>query len=409
MIYLDPPDIFGQRFREKLENHPTPIDDNAWNKIEQRLKGKKKVQKMWLWGAVTTATATAATVTLLLFTGQPVGDVSVDMTATIYEQPTDKADQQNTLSSETIMTISSTKTLTTPSLYTAAQPQIFHDQQIYTPKYEMEPFLLEDSGFSENQIIAEENSEEKITQTTPDHHITNTISLYDDEISDSPTTKKQNQWLLAAAFGTASGGSPDNSEMYYADIKGSDGFLPNSGSGYAIKNDVPQNYKDVQYNVPLSVGITVRKSLNEHWAIESGLVYTYLSAKYIYEGSSHELRQRLHYLGIPANIVAYVWTSNPNWKLYVSAGGMIEKGLRNITIDTYSQSYQDREFTTKTSIDGLQYSLNGAFGINYCFDSGFGLYLEPRVSYYFDNNQPTSIRSDWPLTVGINAGLNYMF
>jgi len=37
------------------------------------------------------------------------------------------------------------------------------------------------------------------------------------------------------------------------------------------------------------------------------------------------------------------------------------------------------------------------------------LYVEPRFSYYFDNNQPVSIRTDRPVSIGIGGGLRYSF
>ena len=88
---------------------------------------------------------------------------------------------------------------------------------------------------------------------------------------------------------------------------------------------------------------------------------------------------------------------------------MAEKGLRVIYRQTSSWGSETRTTTVKTSIDGLQWSLNGALGINYRFDKGFGIYLEPRVGYCFDNDPPISMRTEWPIFIGVNMGLNYEF
>jgi len=46
-------------------------------------------------------------------------------------------------------------------------------------------------------------------------------------------------------------------------------------------------------------------------------------------------------------------------------------------------------------------------GISYRFANKMKLYVEPRLGYYFDNDQPMSIRTDRPVSVGIGAGLQY--
>ena len=139
--------------------------------------------------------------------------------------------------------------------------------------------------------------------------------------------------------------------------------------------------------------------------METGLVYTYLASHF--EWSCHDVHQSLHYLGIPINMVVYLWNSKPNWRIYLSGGFMAEKGLRAVYRQERQIQSEHRITTVRSSIDGLQWSLNGGLGVNYRFEKGWGIYFEPRAGYSFDNNQPISIRTEWPVYFGIHLGLNY--
>ncbi len=59
------------------------------------------------------------------------------------------------------------------------------------------------------------------------------------------------------------------------------------------------------------------------------------------------------------------------------------------------------------SISGVQWSVNASVGASYDLSKSFTLFMAPRVSYYFDNNQPKSIRTTKDLSYGLNIGLKY--
>ena len=116
----------------------------------------------------------------------------------------------------------------------------------------------------------------------------------------------------------------------------------------------------------------------------------------------------MHYMGIPVNFVLYFGNSKPNnWRFYFSGGFMVEKGLRAIYRQEENWGSQNRTTTVRSSIDGLQWSLNGGMGASYKLEKGWSIHLEPRVGYSFDNQQPVSIRTEHPVYFGMNLGLNY--
>ena len=86
---------------------------------------------------------------------------------------------------------------------------------------------------------------------------------------------------------------------------------------------------------------------------------------------------------------------------------MIEKGLRSIYNQyTYSGNYTYKT-VAKTKNAGLQWSMSRATGFLYDIFRDISTFFEPSVTWYFDNNQPRSARTQQPLVVGFNAGLRF--
>ncbi len=86
---------------------------------------------------------------------------------------------------------------------------------------------------------------------------------------------------------------------------------------------------------------------------------------------------------------------------------MIEKGLRSIYVQNEYLGNQTITTDAATNIDGFQWSTHVSVGIAYKIQRQLGVYFEPRFSYFFDNDQPVSIRTDNPVVIGFAAGLRY--
>lgn len=168
-------------------------------------------------------------------------------------------------------------------------------------------------------------------------------------------------------------------------------------------------YSSVRYSVPISVGFNVKKELTNRISIETGLIYTYLSSELMYRGSSRkESRLNLHYIGIPVNLVVGLWEQN-SWEVYLSGGFTVEKGVRATLRQKEHFSDGIVHTTIRSGIPGVQWSLQVSPGVSYAVSRHWKLYAEPRFSYFMDNNQPISSRTDIRWTIGIGAGLRYQF
>ena len=265
---------------------------------------------------------------------------------------------------------------------------------------------------------------------------------YDDWLlaQDEPEFKKEKtqhkkSWQIAAAFSSSASNS-SNSDFAFLDSKNKENysfenskdvallippmFSPNgdlSSDRDPTVDDVFRQFPEVTHLPPLSVGVTVRKNFNKYLAIETGFTYSFLQSKFK-ENSEWRHRDatlKLHYLGIPLNAVTYL-LNKPQWNVYFSLGGMMEKGIVQDYVQhtTYKYPYlYDNQpvhsISLQDDIPGLQWSVNTSFGINYKIYRNIGIYFEPRIIYYFKNNQPVSVRTETPLLVGLNAGLRFEF
>lgn len=148
-----------------------------------------------------------------------------------------------------------------------------------------------------------------------------------------------------------------------------------------------------KHYVPWTAGINARYDISKHWAIETGLTYTELKSELLTWKDQELITQRLHYVGIPLKVDYKILRWN-KFACYASAGGMVEKCVY-ATIDEDS-----------FNVPELQYSSNVSAGVEYNIDKHLSVYIEPGVSYFFDNEDNVkSIRKASPLTVNITGGL----
>ena len=398
-------DALGELFRRKLENHQIAVDGNGWSEIERRL-GKRKNNKaaIWWW-----CSGAAAAIALLLLISQPATDEApvVAVAQQIDTEAPAMADNQETMptaeeQATTIITqpdsVQPAETAAPFKQHKAAAQEIIPSLSNPIDSTEQNKILI--AATDDIQTTQTEENKPAIIPTEKEIPLLD-FSLIDHKVNEEIAANKTNKWLVAAAFGIGGYTASTSEERLNND------YVATRAESIQSFNDMVRNdFTNIHHSLPLSFGIMVRKNLGKHIGIESGLVYTYLSSRF--EWFDYDVHQSLHYLGIPVNVVVYLWNSNSNWRVYFSGGFMVEKGLRGI----YRQEIETWALyttTVKSSIDGLQWSLNGAFGINYLFKNGIGIYFEPRAGYCFDNSQPISMRTEWPLYIGINLGLNYEF
>ena len=182
--------------------------------------------------------------------------------------------------------------------------------------------------------------------------------------------------------------------------------------GILLFNQGAEIETQIKHKLPVRFGLTFAYGLNSRLSIESGLTYTILMSD-IREGSKNNYytgNQTLHYIGIPLNVRYKVFS----WKkldLYASAGVLTEKRVAG-KIDKNYVLQNNTEKTEKETIAShpFQFSANIGAGIQYSLTHRVGLYVEPGMSYYFDDNSPVeTIYKEKPLNFNLNLGLRLTF
>lgn len=167
------------------------------------------------------------------------------------------------------------------------------------------------------------------------------------------------------------------------------------------------------YRYPLSVGLEVGIPLSSLFTLHTGLTYTYLSSE-ISGGQENAslwtLQQALHYVGIPLSLAINIFDSD-RWRFYAALGGGLEKGICGTQRSMVRKSFDDAYSTeiTRQAVQGVQPYAAASLGLSYTFSSDWALYLAPGLNYYFDTDQPMSIRTKKPLNLNVSAGFRRSF
>lgn len=187
-----------------------------------------------------------------------------------------------------------------------------------------------------------------------------------------------------------------------------------SAAGVIVYNQ-PEVTTEYSHKMPVKIGASIRYDFNKFLGIESGLTYSFLSSdlKTGEEGAVSSWSkgvQSMHYLGIPLNLSFNIFSSR-YFNAYVTAGGLMEKCVRgSLKTDEYLDGKYHGSSSTTLKQKGLQWSVNGAAGIQINILPQLGLYMEPGVSHHFSNNSKVrTIYSDKPTDFSLSFGLRYTF
>lgn len=170
------------------------------------------------------------------------------------------------------------------------------------------------------------------------------------------------------------------------------------------------SYKAIQRNqqgkakhhAPVSVGLQVAFGIAPRLSLSTGMVYTRTSSDfYPYApGSSYNVHQVLHYVGIPVGLNYEFWQSG-GFHAYVMAGAEADYNVKN---DTEEEGVKKED----AKRDRVQFSGKASLGAQYDITSKVGLYIEPGAKYYFDNGSHVeNTFKDKKLNFNLQFGLRF--
>ena len=404
-------DIFSEAVRNKLIDYSLPVDNDSWEAIEKRLNPVSRKHTLRLW---ISAIAVAASIALLL----------LFLPTNKKTYPNETAERLSDHEKIIIPSVTEQETVQQAPTATAGFPKVFRKSQ---PIEQLAENNITTEVTSKEEITKENSSvpaKEESNATVAENHPAPAVSRIDFGTEEQAPLliKRKKQQSIRFSFG--SGGSllaKNTASMSFETANSGqnmayDGaFLSNVNQGTVVLKNAQDfvsngNYANVTHHLPLSFGVTIKKELNQTFAIESGVVYSFISTTFSKDfplKSKADLQ--LHYIGIPLNLHTRLYKSYASqWEVYLSTGGMVEKGILSHFVK--KDFYDDSSVTTTTlneKIKGLQWSLSLSPGVDYKIHKNYSIYLEPKVSYYFDNDQPESARTEHPVVIGINAGVRY--
>ena len=221
------------------------------------------------------------------------------------------------------------------------------------------------------------------------------------------------RWTLSTSATTGMGSSSvTNSTATYVEAVGPDDVIwaDNPQLGIGIFNQGKSVKTEYKHRLPVRVGLNVAYRLTDRLSVESGVSYTRLSSD-MKDGTKDNYSsgsQKLDYIGVPLN-VKYRALGYRRLSVYASAGLLTEKCVSGKTTHEYVISGEKKKHETEdVAAKPWQLSVNAALGAQFDVLRNVGVYVEPGVSYYFDDRSPLStIYKEKPLNFNLNMGVRY--
>lgn len=269
-------------------------------------------------------------------------------------------------------------------------------------------------------VLPTQNSE-SAQISTPQHHTTSTshhpstslLAYTPADRQASHRTAPSQRWTLSTSAMTGMGASSvTNSTATYVEAVGPDDVMwaDNPLLGIGIFNQGKSVKTEYKHRLPVRVGLNVAYRLTDRLSVESGVSYTRLSSD-MKDGTKDNYSsgsQKLDYIGVPLN-VKYRAFGYRRLSVYTSAGLLTEKCVSGKATHEYVISGEKKKHETEdVAAKPWQLSVNAALGAQFDVLRNVGVYVEPGVSYYFDDrSQLSTIYKEKPLNFNLNLGVRY--
>ncbi len=238
------------------------------------------------------------------------------------------------------------------------------------------------------------------------------------ELKDKKDSKSQ--WMVGLQTSGLTMGSAEDMKGFYTMSGTRISLDPNLMGAYALwqtpltdimlVNSDKVVATEIKHKNPISVGARVQYQLSDKLGVSTGLQYTKLTSEL--KGGSDDnyvfSQQILQYIGVPAHF-NYQFFEKGKWGSYASLGGQMDVPIDGVLKTNYSNNglvQQDKDLKLKNL--PLQWSATTGVGVQYKLTPRFGIYAEPSLVYYFDNNSNVgSIYQEKPLNFSLRFGLQW--
>lgn len=295
-----------------------------------------------------------------------------------------------------------------------AQPtQNNESAQISTPQH-LNPSTSQPHNPSTSQHLNTSTSQPLNPSTSQHHNPSTSLLAYTPaERHSSRHDGTSARWAISTSATTGMGSSSvTNSTATYVEAVGPDDVIwaDNPQLGIGIFNQGKSVKTEYKHRLPVRVGLNVAYRLTDRLSVESGVSYTRLSSD-MKDGTKDNYSsgsQKLDYIGVPLN-VKYRAFGYRRLSVYASAGLLTEKCVSGKATHEYVISGEKKKHEAEdVAAKPWQLSVNAALGAQLDVLNNVGVYVEPGVSYYFDDRSPLStIYKEKPLNFNLNLGVRY--
>lgn len=408
---------FDLQVRSMMDQAQEPAPAGAWEAISSRLDAlaaaglqpaaseataaaaasARPVRRVWYWAGA--ALAMAAAIALgIFFTGTSDNNSNLinisDGDGLVAQEVAPAAESAQVAESAPVAEVF-------PAVEAAPAKKVTKAPAEQTPRSEKQPVsgtnVEKPDVRSENAPVSGTNAEtmqSPVQQSAPSASRPSVDPFAQMAFEDSRKPLRRSPLSL-----TVSGGSTSN----------------NSGAGNVAMGSPGKYFQDgiteksqSSFGIPVIIGLGVKFPINDVLSIGTGLDYSILTrtfeGRYV-DGSivkDGDFNHTLQYIGIPVDLSLKLLTKD-DITLYSTVGAEAEYAFYN----KYRLLGTDTVVGEK--VDGLQWSVGGGLGLEFNVSGHFGIFAEPSVKYYFDCDQPKSIRTDKPFQMILRLGARFEF
>ena len=297
----------------------------------------------------------------------------------------------------------------------APSPVVSADLQSAASQKKTSDDVLKEESENEISLLAEKSDYKALTRSADNHAAAYASQSYHFEKNEEVSGWSMQLYAenltpsLGGVNSDASGGYNDFS--YGTMAEPMPGVIPDPTAGGIYGEEyLLASYKAIQrkqqvnakHHAPVSVGLQVAFGIAPRLSLSTGLVYTRTSSDfYPYApGSSYNVHQVLHYVGIPVGLNYEFWQSG-GFHAYVMAGAEADYNVKN---DTEEEGVKKEN----AKRDRVQFSGKASLGAQYDITPKVGLYIEPGAKYYFDNGSHVeNTFKDKKLNFNLQFGLRF--
>ena len=394
---------FDQMMKSILDEGQEEVPARVWDAVSEGLDKAARRKTVVLWfGRVSVGVAAAAAIVLaVLFNIKPEAGMvpaAGDSGLIAVVEPADEVIEE-TLTPENVRiaeytAVAEVKTAKKPIVPPAEVIPQTASQAMETPETES----TEDPE-PQNSHPASEKNTVGMPDNRPDQHQYYDFSELEGNVADV-FDKRDISFIVSGLASTNSTQSKNRLGLMKA---------PTVTSA-PQQTGITETSTSSTYGLPVSFGAGVKIGLSQRWSIGVGLNYTLLTRQFygkyvkvddygnIQKATSSDIRNTQHYVGIPVNVYFDI-VDKDRVNLYAYAGGTVEKCVA----DNYNVLNTFIRHTERAP--SAQLSANAGIGVEFMLGKHLGLYIDPSIRYYFDCDQPKSIRTVQPLMLGFEMGL----